>query len=444
MNTYGYASERNFVGYQPFFQITNNHFTENNKPISMKKILFSSVFVFISCVVFAQGINWEPTIQGAFAKAKAQNKPVFIECYHPNCPICMSLEPTLKNTEVGKFYNQNFINYKLNLSDANQVKFLTAKKIYLPTFPLFLYFDKNQNILHHTDPVNTPKDLVKHGKDALDPNTQSGEFWKRYQAGNRDISVLSGLAYLFRITQDTTRNIKVANDLYSVYPKDKLNSLESWEIAKKCLMDVDNGFAEFWLRNIETAKKYETQKGHAGNETAALGALVQMAIYSPKASKYSLAKVNKLKQYMNVIGAGQYITSNTWQIEAQALIREQGQDRAFPFVQNLVNQTTQPQMLVYYVTFFNVNFPDSKYAATVRSWLTRAQSQLTAPQDMANFRYESARLYKKAGDIAKAKQELAAAKTSLATAKAKATDANSKKVVELISKSIDGLAAQLK
>jgi thiol-disulfide isomerase/thioredoxin len=409
----------------------------------MKKILLSTALLFISCLAFSQGIKWEPTIQGAFAKAKAQNKPVFVECFHPNCPICMGLEPTLKNAEVGKFYNENFINYKLNLSDAKQVKFLSDKKIYLPGFPLFLYFDKNQNILHHTDPVNTPKDFVQHAKSALDPNAQSGNAWKRYQAGNRDIGMMAGLAYLLRITQDTTRNIKVANDLYSAYPKDKLNSSESWEIAKKCLMDVDNGFAEFWLRNLATAKKYETAKGHEGNETNAMGILVQMSIYSPKASKYSMTKVNKLKQYMNLIGAGQYVTSNTWQIESQALIREQGQDKALSFIQNQVSQTSQPQMLVYYVTFYNVNFPDGKLASQVRNWLNTALPQLKEPLDIANARYESARLYKKAGDAAKAKQELALARTSLASAKAKATDANSKKVAENMGSSIDKLAAQL-
>lgn len=414
---------------QPYFQMT--------------KILLSATLFFVSYLTFAQGISWEPTIEGAFAKAKAQNKPVFVECYHPNCPICMSLEPTLKNAEVGKFYNQNFINYKLNLSDAKQVKFLDKKKIHLPGFPLFLYFDKNQNIQHHTDPINTPKDLVEHGKAALNPNIQSGTAWKRYQAGSRDINMMSGLAYLFRITQDTSRNIKVANDLYNVYPKNKLSSIESWEITKKCLMDVDNGFAEYWLKNIETARKYETEKGHAGNEANSLGMLVQMAIYSPKASKYSLAKVNKLKQYMGLIGAGQYVTSNTWQIEAQALIREQGQDKAMTFVQNLVSQTSQPQMLIYYVTFFNTNFPDGKYAAQVRNWVKTAEPQLKAPLDIANAKYESARLYKKAGDAAKAKQELALAKTNLASAKAKATDANGKKVVENIGNSINKLASEL-
>ena len=177
----------------------------------MKKIILLSIFILVTNLTFAQGIVFEPTIEAAFQKAKATGKSVFVECYSPNCPICMSLEPTLKNAEVGKFYNQNFINFKLNVEDAKQVAFLTKKKIYLPGFPLFFYFDNNQNILHLTDPVNTPKDLVQHAKTALDPNQQTGGFWKKFQAGNRDISTMTGLAYLLRVTQDTARNILVAN-----------------------------------------------------------------------------------------------------------------------------------------------------------------------------------------------------------------------------------------
>ena len=408
-----------------------------------KTLLLSAIFFFVQIMTFAQGISWEPTIEAAFAKAKAQNKPVFVECYHPNCPVCMKLEPTLKDHEVGKFYNQNFINFKLNLSDARQVKFLNDKKIYLLSYPLFLFFDNNQNIILLNDPINTPASLIQHGKTALNPERQSANAWKKYQAGSRDVNSMIDLSYQYRITRDTTRNIKVANDLFAAYPKDKLGSKESWAIAKKCVMDIDNGFAEFWMRNLATARKYEREDGHAGNENNSMGLLIQAAIYNHKASKYSMAKVNKIKQYMGLIGAGQYVTSNTWHIEAQAMIREQGQDKAFSFIQNQVSQTSQPQMLVYYVTFYNVNFPDGKYAAKVRNWLNTAQPQLTSALDLTNFRYESARLYKKAGDKAKAKQELAQAKTMLGGARTNAKDANSRNVVEALAKNIDKLAAEV-
>lgn len=410
----------------------------------MKKALLLISFIFIVNISFAQGILFEPTIEGAFKKSKATGKPVFVECYHPNCPICMALEPTLKNAEVGKYYNQTFINYKLNLSDAKQVAFLSKKKIYLPGFPLFIFFDQNQNILHHTDPINTAKDLVQQGKDATNPAIQTGNSWKKYQTGNRDISTLTGLAYLLRITQDTTRNIQVANDLYKAYPKNQLNNKESWAIVKKCVIDIENGFAEHWLNNIETAKQYAIEEGHPGTEMNALGMIVQMAIYSPKANTYSSAKVNKLKKYMGVVGAAQYATSATWQIECPALLREKGQDAAFSFLKSVISPQAQAQLLVYYATFYNTNFPDGKFANEARQWLTKARPQLKTSEEIANFYYESARLYQKTGDLVNARKELATAKTNITAAKVKVTDPNLKKVVASIETSINKLTGELK
>ncbi|MDZ7936260.1 MAG: thioredoxin family protein [Emticicia sp.] len=410
----------------------------------MKKTFLLGSFLFIINFAFAQGIAFEPSIEATFQKAKASGKSVFVYCYSPKCPVCMSLEPTLKNAEVGKYYNQNFVSFKLNVEDAKQVAFLNKKNIYLPGFPLFFYFDNNQNLLHNTDPTNTPKDFIKHAQTGLDPNTRTGGYWKKYQSGDRDINTLVGLAYFLRITQDTLKNQQVANALYAAFPKDQLSDEFSWAIMKKCIMDLENGFSQHWLKNLAIGGQYEAKAGHAGQEGNALGRLLQLEIFSPKASTYSLAKVRKLQSYMELLGAGPYVTSNTWQIECPALLREKGQDVAFNFLKGLINAQTQPQLLVYYATFYNNTFPDGKFAGEVRRWLSSARPQLKTGQEIANLNYESARLYQKSGDLANAKKEIAVAKTSITAAKAKVTDPNLKKVVASIETSINKLAGELK
>ncbi|MGK0357654.1 MAG: hypothetical protein ACJATY_003313, partial [Spirosomataceae bacterium] len=40
-----------------------------------------------------QEITWQPTIEAAFQQAKAEGKLVFVECYLPTCPVCISMEP---------------------------------------------------------------------------------------------------------------------------------------------------------------------------------------------------------------------------------------------------------------------------------------------------------------------------------------------------------------
>jgi thiol:disulfide interchange protein len=85
-------------------------------------------------------ITWQPTIEAAFQQAKAEGKLVFLECYLPTCPVCMSMEPFFKEPEIAKKYNSNFVNFKLDCSKKELVAFLDEKQIFLPSFPLFLFF----------------------------------------------------------------------------------------------------------------------------------------------------------------------------------------------------------------------------------------------------------------------------------------------------------------
>lgn len=386
----------------------------------MKKTLLLLTFLAFGYITLAQGIAWEPTIEGAFAKAKAVNKPVFVECFHPNCPICMSLEPTLKNAEVGKFYNANFVNYKLNLSDAKQVKFLNEQKMYLTGFPLFIYFDANKKVLHHTDPINMPESLINHGKDALNPDVRTGGTLAKYEAGNRDVNTLIGLSYLLRLTLDTTKNVQVANDLYAAFPKEKLNEKQSWFILKKCVMDMENGFAEHWFKNIDSAALLEAEDGHRGNEQNALGQVIQASLYSRRGFNYNLDQVNKVKQYMGLIGAGQYVDGVTWQFEGRALMREGRTAEAVAIAQRMSQTEAFAKnglALVYLVTYFNDNAKDTQYADAAKQWLQKGRMLLKENKDLAEYHYQKARLDQKTSNIAVAKKEAEQAKMYATLAK---------------------------
>ena len=352
-------------------------------------------------------IVWESSVEAAFTKAKEQNLPVFIECYHPTCPICMALEPTLKKPEVGDFYNQNFVNVKLDLSNAEMVKFLDGKKIYLPSFPMFLYFDNDQNIIHQSEPVNTVENIVKTGKAAIDPNQQVTKFWDMYQKGNREVNLLTSLASFLRVTRDTTRNIQVANDLFAVYPKAELGTEAGWAITKKCVMDVDNGFAQYWFDHVPQAAQYEAKAGHKDGETNALGMIIQTSIFSARGNNYSTAQIAKIKTYMQKIGAGQYADGATWQQEAKALVRENNAAKALTLIDGFAKKfSTNGQSLVFLTKFSNDLFKDQNYVTLAKSWLQKATPLLKEKKDLAELHFEAARLAQKANDKATAQKEL--------------------------------------
>jgi thiol-disulfide isomerase/thioredoxin len=386
--------------------------------MKIKKFVILFILFAINQSVSAQGIIFEPTIDAAIKKAQATGKPIFVECYHPNCPICLSLEPTLKNAQVGKYYNQNFVNFKLNLSDANQVKYLDKKKIRLISYPLFLYFDKNQNIIHSTDPLNTAEGFIQHGQDALNPSVRTGDTKRRYESGEKNIDLLVGLAYLSRITFDTTTAMKASNDLFEIFPKDQLGTELSWKITKKCVIDVENGFAKYWFDNIAVAAEFEKKEGHPDNEKNSLGWIVQSTLFSPRAAKYSTNQINVIKDYMTRLGAGQFVMANTWQVEIPALIREGRANEAL----NIANQMAQSyatngQALVFITKFMNDNFTDAQYATAGQDLLKKARPLLKDNKDLVEYYYESARLNQKSGNTEAAKKDAQQGKTYATLAK---------------------------
>ncbi|RYU96681.1 TlpA family protein disulfide reductase [Emticicia agri] len=378
----------------------------------MKKTYLLFFCVLFTHFTFAQGIIWETDIETAFKKAKAANKLVYVECYLPTCPVCMSFEPILKSAKVGEFYNKNFINYKLNGEKAEQVKFLNSKNIHLPNFPLFLFFDPNTNLVHQAEAGEPKEDgVIAIGKTALDPDKRSSSYKRRYEAGERDLNFLISYAYYSRVTKDTATNLPVARAVYEAFPKEDLNSPISWAITKKVVEDIDNGFAKYWLEHVEEAKNYETAGGHPGGEQNVYGVIIQNSLYSLRGQTYSSAKINKIKEYMNKVGFGQYAEGATWQLEAKALVREGNTGQAMGVIDNFARKlATNGAALTFIASFVLDITTDNTYVPQAEKYLKQGRPLLKDNNQITEYYYQSTRLQQRKGDIAAAKKELAEAK----------------------------------
>ena len=383
----------------------------------MKKYLFCLLIWAVYSQ--AQGIQFEPTINATFAKAKEQKKLVMIECFHPTCPNCIALEPTLKLPELGKFYNQFFVSNKLDLSDAAKVKFLNEKKLYIPSFPMLLFFDANQNLIHAVEAQNSVTDLVSAGEQARNETKRAGNFKKRYEAGEKTIDVLLGLGVYSRIVMDTTSNFKAMNDLYAIYPKEELSSAQSWLITKKAVMDIDNGFATHWFENMPLAADFSTKEGHPDAEKNALSAIIQANLFSPRASKYNIGQVEKIQKYMKLVGAGDYILSNTWQAMVIAAENDNRPDVGTAQLTAITASfKTNPKALIYVAKFVSDNAKNDHYLFEAKSAISMAFSQIKENDypTKAEYFFELARINSKEKNAVLARQnaELALKNATLA------------------------------
>jgi thioredoxin-related protein len=367
---------------------------------SIRVILVLYILVFTACKGKSQQkptvtkptatqINWIKDINQALAMAKKQNKMLFVECYTPTCPVCQSMEPVFKQAEVIKKYNEEFVSYKLDVGVAEQVKWLNAKKLYLPSFPQFLYFDSEGNLNHQGEITANAKSFIDAANMAHNVEKRSATMKNRFETGERSVDFLINYANYCRLIMDTTSNHKAANELFNVYPKDQLGSVASWRITKKCVTSIDNGFAKYWFDNVKKAGEYDAAEGHGtGGEFNILGGIIQASLYGKEGQDFSVDKLQEVKQLMAKANAGQYAENATWQLETRALIKENRTADAYKLADRIFEKfkNNHPSLL-----FIAKWFIDSPAHATdksrIENWLNKAKTLSTNDATLADYYY---------------------------------------------------------
>lgn len=349
-------------------------------------------------------VTWVPDITEALAKAKATGKLLFVECYSPTCPVCQSIEPFFSDPEVAERYNTDFVNYKLDVGVAEQVKFLDDRNIWLPSFPQFLFFDGDGHLVHQGEVTANSASLLAVATDARTPESRTGNYKARFDKGDRDFDFLVKYGVYTRLTKDTTANRKVADALFEVFPKDQISSETSWAATKKVVTSVDNGFFKYWINHIPQAAELEKKVGHAGQELNTLGIIVQTSV-AKDSKTYGTQKLAQVKEYIRKVGGGEYADTYVWEQEALANLREGKPAAALAIGRNMAAKfATSGPSLVYITRVFNDNFPDNSFLPVAREWLNTAGPLVTEPNQKAEYHYELARLSLKGGDRAAAAQ----------------------------------------
>ena len=74
------------------------------------------------------------TFAEALAEAQRQNKPLFVDFYATWCVPCKKMEKTIfTQPEVGKFFNEKFVNLQMDAEAPENVEI--AKKYKVEAFP---------------------------------------------------------------------------------------------------------------------------------------------------------------------------------------------------------------------------------------------------------------------------------------------------------------------
>jgi len=135
----------------------------------VKKILATlSIVLCASVSLLAQGINFETSNwDAAVAKAKKENKIIFLDVYTTWCGPCKLMDKkTFIDANVGKYYNKNFINVKLDAEKGEGIAI--ANKYRVMAYPTNLYIDPNTGKVISDEKGFVPPDqFLERGKRAI-------------------------------------------------------------------------------------------------------------------------------------------------------------------------------------------------------------------------------------------------------------------------------------
>src|SRR5665213_2730421 len=130
----------------------------------MKSILLTTILFALSLFSRAQGINFEKgqSWQQILAKAKAEHKYIFLDCYATWCGPCKAMDNDVYPVDsVEAFMNAHFISIKVQMDrspkDNDTVKsryndvVMLEKTYAVHAYPTFLFFDENGKAIHRAE-----------------------------------------------------------------------------------------------------------------------------------------------------------------------------------------------------------------------------------------------------------------------------------------------------
>lgn len=234
----------------------------------MKKITILFGILLIAASTFAQSIDFsKKSWDKVLVEAKSSNKNIFVDAYTTWCAPCKKMDKyVFTKSEVGTFYNDNFISVKMDMEKGNGPTF--AKKHGVKAFPTLLYFSPEGELLHRVAGFKDANDFINVGETALNPKLRLGTMTEKYLQGERSPIFLRNYAYANKAAADYKYR-----DIAEMY----LNTQNDWSSAENIQFIYDfteNTRSRHFNYMIENRELFEKQLG-SGNVFNKVQSIVQ-------------------------------------------------------------------------------------------------------------------------------------------------------------------------
>lgn len=204
----------------------------------MKKLI-SGFFVFFSVILFAQeSIQFQDIpFKDLIAKAKKENKIVFLDAYASWCGPCKLMEKNVfTKKSVGDYYNANFVNARFDMEKGEGREIAT--KYGVRSYPTYLFLNGDGELISQNLGYMEESVFLAMAQDINSPNNKKGSLKDRFANGEKDPEFLINVMKL-----NSSSDFDFAKKASERYFENKKKTEE--------LSKDDIGFLLFFLKSVE-------------------------------------------------------------------------------------------------------------------------------------------------------------------------------------------------
>lgn len=208
----------------------------------LELLLFLGVLMvqplFAQHVDFYEG-EWEELLE----KAKKEDEEIYVGVFTPYCESCKEIDQEVYNDkEVAAFYNEHFINYRVDVhSDLGG---LFAENYNIRSFPAHLYFSPKGEILHQAKGKLPNKVFLQKGEEALSPKFQLYTLKSKIEKG-KELSFDEYLNYVSASYSIGVKDETVNDRLFELLTPEHLDDKKVKSVVSQVLYNSDVNSAAF-------------------------------------------------------------------------------------------------------------------------------------------------------------------------------------------------------
>ncbi|MEO0897940.1 MAG: thioredoxin family protein [Bacteroidota bacterium] len=329
--------------------------------------LFKYVGFFLGMGIFmltaqAAEINFiYDNFEEAATKAKEERKLIFVDAFAVWCGPCKMMDRnTFHNSQVAEFFNDNFINLKIDVEKGQGPAF--SEKYDVTAMPTLLFINYKGELIKRDLGYKSPRDLMRLAKSANSPENNQDQFELAYLEGSNDPEILFN--YAINQSKRGENFAEAATKYFNTQAeKSLLKEERNWQAIQLLTTDFKSREFTFLLEKMSKFSKKYGDKAVQDKVTSVLEGVVRTAAKENAEADYKLA-YSAAKEYIDDNGLSAQRLKMLY-AETAAEWDIYGQQAAYYFQNYMV---TSPKELSKAAWLFYKNIDDPQMLAKAIGW----------------------------------------------------------------------------